>query len=156
MLTTYPGRNNLSASTPRLTRSRALLELHGTAAAHLGDDTRIECSYAAVIRARKPRNPDTKKVQQMTLLNPVEDASWRQTHESIRRLSYWCSDRSFRGVLDSGLRLRVDVRDSRECRRAARFVTSDTLTDGLTPPSSHTGRPLALCSLVRKSSDTVA
>ena len=57
----------------------------------------------------------------------------RQTHESVRRLSYWCSNRSFRGVLGSGLRLRVDARDSRECRRTARFVTLDTLTDGLTP-----------------------
>ena len=92
----------------------------------------------------------------MTLLNPVEDASWRQTHESVRRLSYWCSDRSFRGILSSGVRLRVVVRDSRECRRTARFITSDTLTDGLTPPSSRTGRPCALCSLVQKSSDTVA
>ena len=31
-----------------------------------------------VIRARKPRNPDTAKVQQMTLLNPIEDASVAQ------------------------------------------------------------------------------
>ena len=78
MLITYPGRNNLSASTPHVTRSRASPEPHGTAAAHLGDDTRIERSYAAVIRARKPRNSDTTKVQQMTLLNPVEDASVAQ------------------------------------------------------------------------------
>lgn len=67
------------------------------------------------------------------LLDPCPLRRVRQTHESVRRLPYWCSDRSFRGVLGSGVRLRVDVRDSRECRRAARFVTSDILTDGLTP-----------------------
>ncbi len=47
----------------------------------------------------------------------------RQTHESVRRLPYWCSGTSFRGVLGSGVRLRVDVCDSRECR-AAEVVTS--------------------------------
>lgn len=90
------------------------------------------------------------------LLDPYPLRRVRQTHESIRRLSYWCSDRSFCDVLDSGVRLRVGVRDSREYRRTARFVTSDTLTDGLTPPSSRTGRPWALCNVVQKSSDTVA
>jgi len=59
-----------------------LLELHGTAAAHLGDDTRIECSYAAVIRARKPRNPDTTTVQQMTLPTPLR---MRQSHRHAER-----------------------------------------------------------------------
>ncbi len=57
------------------------------------------------------------------LLDPCPLRRVRQTHESVRRLSYRCSDRSFRGVLGSGLRLRVDVRDSRESRRTARFVT---------------------------------
>ena len=57
------------------------------------------------------------------LLDPCPLRRVRQTHESVRRLSYWCSDRSFRGVLGNSLRLRVDVRDSRECRRTARFVT---------------------------------
>lgn len=69
----------------------------------------------------------------MELLDPCPLRRVRQTHESVRRLSYWCSDRSFCDVLGSGVRLRVDVRDSRECRRTARFITSDTLTDGLTP-----------------------
>ena len=69
----------------------------------------------------------------MELLDPCPLRRVRQTHESVRRLSYRCGDRRFRGVLSSGVRVRVGVRDSRECRRAARFVTSDTLTDGLTP-----------------------
>lgn len=67
------------------------------------------------------------------LLDPCPLRHVRQTHESVRRLSYRCGDSRFRGVLSSGVRVRVGVRDSRECRRAARFVTSDTLTDGLTP-----------------------
>ena len=51
------------------------------------------------------------------LLDPCPIRHVRQTHESVRRLSYRCGDRRFRGVLSSGVRLCVGVRDGRESWR---------------------------------------
>ena len=56
------------------------------------------------------------------LLDPCPLRHVRQTHESIRRLSYRHGDSRFRGVLSSGVRVRVGIRDARERRRGGRCV----------------------------------
>ena len=58
----------------------------------------------------------------MELRDPCPLRHVRQTHESVRRLSFRCGDRRFRGVLSSGVRVRVGVRDGRESWRGGGCV----------------------------------
>ena len=56
------------------------------------------------------------------LLDPCPLRHVRQTNESVRRLSYRYGDSRFRGVLSSGVRVRVGVRDGRESWRGGGCV----------------------------------